>query len=61
MEITKDTIASTIDILENELECVRTAAANKCDRNCSVCHLVRDDEEIINGYNTALFLLHREA
>lgn len=48
-------ISQVIEILKNEMECVRRA--NSCDRQCQNCDLVRDDTEILDAYNAAIYAL----
>ena len=46
-----------IDILDNELRCV-VRAEKGCDRQCEKCDLVRDSDEIIVAYVTAINAIH---
>ena len=48
------------EIMENELRCVQTASINRCDRNCGICPLLRDTDEIIKAYSFVIKLLERE-
>lgn len=49
-----------IEIIKNELECVRTASDNKCDRDCENCKLVRDSDDIIKAYDFVIEMLEQE-
>lgn len=42
-----------INVLDNELRCV-VRAEKGCDRQCEKCDLVRDTNEIIVAYVTAI-------
>ena len=50
--ISKD--EETIEILQNEKRCVQTASANRCDRKCESCQLLRESEEIIAAIDSAI-------
>ena len=41
-----------IEILENEIACVKRA--DTCDRDCGKCPLVREDTEIISALRYAI-------
>ena len=44
--------SEAIEILENEMLCVRMA--NTCDRKCEHCDLVREDADILDAYAMAI-------
>lgn len=44
-----------IDIIANESECVKRA--NKCNRDCGNCELVRPEGDIIMAYSMAITAL----
>ena len=46
-----------IEVIENEKECVRRAGI--CDRECQVCDLVRNDEEILEAYDQSIKAIRR--
>lgn len=50
-----------IEIIKNELECVRTASDNKCNRDCENCKLVRDSDDIIKAYDFVIEMLEQES
>lgn len=41
-------ISKAIEVMKNELECVKRA--DKCDRHCEDCPLMMDAEDIIEVY-----------
>lgn len=41
-----------IEILENELKCMK--AAETCNRECQYCQLVRDSDDVIEAHEMAL-------
>lgn len=43
-------ISEARDILLNEASCVMTASANKCERKCEECELVKPSKDIIGAY-----------
>lgn len=47
--MTKETV---IDILRNEINCVK--AAEYCTRECNKCSLVRDSEDILTALTIAI-------
>lgn len=52
-------IKTAIEILENEIECVKSAES--CDRDCGNCDLVKDADEIIAAEKIAVMVLKRQA
>ena len=46
-----------IEVIENEKECVKRAGI--CDRECQVCDLVRNDEEILEAYDQSIKAIRR--
>lgn len=48
------TLDDVIDILQNEQECVKRAAADKCNRKCEKCDLLRDTDNILKAYEIAI-------
>ena len=47
------TAARAIEIIENEIACVRRAS-NGCDRKCESCDLLMDTDEILLAYAEAI-------
>lgn len=47
------TSARAIEIIENEIACVRRAS-NGCSRQCDVCDLLMDTDEILLAYAEAI-------
>ena len=43
-------IKSAISIIENEKKCVQS----DCDRDCSRCELVKEESEIVGGFDLAI-------
>ena len=41
-----------INIIKNEMECVRRV--NSCDRDCGKCDLVKPKEDVLDAYETAI-------
>ena len=39
-----------IEILENEMECVKRNDMGNCDRDCAQCDLLLDTDEILTAY-----------
>ena len=39
-----------IEILENEMECVKRNDMGVCNRDCAQCDLLLDSAEILNAY-----------
>lgn len=48
-------ISEAVTIIKNEIACVKRAET--CDRNCGVCDLVRDSDEIITAMEMAVEML----
>jgi len=46
-----------IEVIENEKECVKRAGI--CDRECQVCDLVKNDEEILEAYDQSIKAIKR--
>lgn len=55
------TVEKAIAILKNERECVMTASANNCNRECLTCPLVKETYEILSAYNFIINRLESEA
>lgn len=51
------TIQRMIELLEIEHECMLRGAHDDCDRNCSDCELVQDDEELHEMYTNVIAIL----
>lgn len=49
------TYREVIEIIENELKCVKQA--DNCNRECKYCQLLRDTDDIIEAYEVALDIL----
>jgi len=52
----QEKLKSTIEVLEQEKECVERNIKG-CDRNCANCDLVLPDQKILDGYDFAIGLL----
>ena len=55
MKIDGQRINTLIDTMKIERECVQRAC--DCDRNCSACDLVQDDEFLLGVFNDVIILL----
>lgn len=43
-----------IEILENEMECVKRNDMGNCDRDCTQCDLLLDTNEILMAYKMVI-------
>lgn len=50
-------IEKIIEILNIEKECVKRNINKDCNRDCSSCDLVLEDEEILTAYTLAISIL----
>ena len=48
-------ITRVLEIMENEMECVRRA--DTCGRDCGKCDLVMDTNELLEAYELAVWAL----
>ena len=53
--MTRETV---IDILKNEINCVK--AAEYCTRECNKCSLVRDSEDILTALTIAINTIRKK-
>jgi len=51
------TVQRVVELLKIELECIKRNNGSSCDRHCESCDLLQDSQELIDCYETALFLL----
>ena len=49
------TVKRVIEILNNEIECVKSA--NVCLRDCGNCYLVLPEDDILEAYQLAIDIL----
>ena len=47
-------IQKTIEIMQNEAECVKRNDGKNCDRDCGKCDLLKDAKEILEAYQIAI-------
>lgn len=47
-----------IILMHNEITCINRA--DKCDRDCAKCDLLRDAEELLKAYNMAISALEKQ-
>jgi len=46
-----------IEIFEVEKQCIKRNIGKDCNRDCSNCDLVLEDEELLTAYNLAISIL----
>lgn len=49
-----------IKLMLNEIVCINTADHNECERDCANCSLVKETDELLEGYNMAIKALEKQ-